>query len=435
MKNTTEIRQQFFDSLKLGTGEAFLLLRENRAIDFSDLILKGAIRNYAYDMQSEGSRADYIYRLIKNCGQKDRIVAAVIKKLQAEKKDEYGLEQMCDLAVKFYKAGYEEAKQAIYKRFEKNSKEDYAFCGTDSLIKLYGVEGVLKLAEVVGRILLEKPDESESSRRVDDFQKRNKQVDIYKELQKAASDNSFIKAYYDSIQKNKWNKPRIRRIKRFTYELIKEKMEQGRFGFLSSSRNQELTEKEVERLAHEFLAENDNQRKEQYLRFFSSRKFPFDYKPILQIACGSNPRGTRLVEFAIQALKYFTAKEIRALALDKFSNTTKAADYLCLLVGNYQKGDYRLLTSIANRSDDYDFIHSLVFGFIVIYEANPTEECKEPLETIYRKMNCGIHRQDVVQILFENDVLSTKIFTELEFDCDNSTRKLYHQAKNRLGIL
>ncbi len=430
MTNTADIKQQFVNSLKRGTGEAYLILKDNPTIDFSDLIIKGAVTNYSYDNQSEGSRANYIYRFIQKSKQKDKIIKAVLTKLQSEKKDYYGLDQMCDLAVKFYKAGYIDAKTALYNRFEKNILDGYEFCGEEQLMEIDGINAVLKVAEIVGKTLFENPDFYEDSWRIDDFQKRNKSVDVYTELNKASAKNKYIKAYYNSIIANKWTIPRRRKIKRFTYELIKEKIENEEYGFLSSKRNNELTEIEVEKLATEFLTEKDNQKKEKYLRFFSSRKFPFSYKPIFQIANGKNPKGTRMVEFAVEALKHFSAKDIRQLALNKLNTIKNPCDYLNLFVSNYKKGDYKLLTEIANRSDDYDFIHSIVFGFIDIYEANSTKECKEPLEIIYSKINCGLHRKDIVKILFDNNVMSDKIFAELEFDSEHEVRKMYRQYKN-----
>ena len=78
---TITVTEQFFNSLKRGTGEAYLILQDNPNIDFSDIIIKGAITNYAYDQQSEGSRAVYVYRLIKKVKQKDKIIKAVLTKL------------------------------------------------------------------------------------------------------------------------------------------------------------------------------------------------------------------------------------------------------------------------------------------------------------------------------------------------------------------
>ena len=79
--HSTDIKRQFSNSLKRGTGEAYLILQDNPNIDFSDSIIKGAITNYAYDQQSEGSRAVYIYQFIKKVKQKDKIIKAVLTKL------------------------------------------------------------------------------------------------------------------------------------------------------------------------------------------------------------------------------------------------------------------------------------------------------------------------------------------------------------------
>jgi len=431
MTNILDIKQQFFNSLKRGTGEAYLILKSNSIIDFSDLIIKGAITNYAIDQQSEGSRANYIYKLIQKSKQKDKIVKAVLTKLQSEKNDYYGLDQMCDLAVKFYKAGYLESKNALYIRFEKNRLMGYQFCGQEQLMEIDGIKGVLKVAEFIGRTLCENPDDYEDSWRIDDFQKKNKTIDVYKELKNAGKENKDIKTYYESILKNKWvlSKQIGKKIKRFTYEIIKEKIDSNKLRVLSTQRANELTIKEVNKLANEFLLEKDSTKKEQYLRFFAYKKFPFDYKSILQIARGKNPRKTRLIEYAVEALKHFSAKEIRQLALEKCKAVKNPSEYLNLLVSNYKKGDYKLLNEIANRSNNYDYVHSLVFGFINIYEANPTKECRQPLETIYNKMNCGFHREDIVKILINNNVLSDKIFKELAFDSNDDLRKLHRQKK------
>lgn len=426
---TTEIKQQFLSSLKRGTGEAFLILKDNPSIDFSDQIIKVAVKSYAYDNQLEGSRANYIYHFIQKSKQKDKIIKAVLLKLQLEKSDYWGLDQMCDLAVKFYRAGYKEAKTALYNRFEKSVIDGYEFCGREQLMIIDGINGVLKVAEIVGKKLFKNPDNYEDSWRIDDFQKRNKSFDVYTELKKASIKNKYIKVYYNSIVKNKWTLSRQQKIKRWSYELVKEKIDQNKFCALTEKKANELSVEEIKRLADEFLVNKDKIKQEQYLRFFSYRKFPYDYKPLFQIVKSGNLKNSKMVEFAVGALKYFSAKEIRQFVLSKLSTKKAPYYYLNLLISNYKNGDHKFLLEIANRSDDYDFIHSIVSGFIDIYKANPTKKCREPLETIYSKMNCGIHRQDIVKVLLDNHVLSDKIFAELEFDSEDRLRKLYRQNK------
>ena len=106
-----------------------------------------------------------------------------------------------------------------------------------------------------------------------------------------------------------------------------------------------------------------------------------------------------------------------------------SAIYLCNnAIGNYKKGDWKLLKSLAEKYTDDDVIHSLGADYIDIYEANPTKECKEPLEVIYDKMNCGIHRKKLIRILIKNDVLSDKIRNEIQFDCNEAIRKLFIES-------
>lgn len=431
MTDTANIKRQFFDSLKRGTGEAYLILKDNPTVDFSDIIIKAAITNYAYDLQCEGSRAKYIYGLIKLSKQQDKIIDNILAKLADKKSDWYGLDQMCDLAVMFAKKGNEKVRPILYSRFQKNLIEGYEFCCQDALIELDGMKGLLIVAELVGKILLNNPEDEEYSYRVDNFQKKNKSLDVFAELEKAAKKNKYIKAYLTAILKDKNSKTeRHTKIKRWSYELVKEEIDLNKFRVLSEERANELTIEEVKKLADEFIATKDKVKQEQYLGFFSYIKFPYDYKLLLKFASGKNYKGTRLVYHSANALKFFKGNDIREFALQKIRTEKDPSDFLNLLVSNYKKGDYKVLNDLADMSNDYEHIHSLVFGFIDIYEANNTIECKQPLEKIYDKLNCGLHREDVVRILLNNNVLSDRIKEELKFDSYDDTRKLYRQKKN-----
>jgi hypothetical protein len=273
--DTSNIEERFFDSLKRGTGEAFIIQKENKQIDFSDLIIKGSLKNYAYDNQSEGSRAKYIYRLIKSSNQKDKIIKSILTKLQTKKTDYYGLDQMCDLAVLFFKEGIIESKSALFIRFKKNTIEGFDFCGQEQIMEIGGIEGILKVAEITGKILSSNPEDYEESWRMDYYQKKHKDINVYAELEKASIANEFIKIYLKSILEHKWKLPRHKKIKKFTYEIIKSKIDSNKFRIISTERANELTDEEVEKLAIDFLKEKDIKIKEQYLRFFIQRKFPF----------------------------------------------------------------------------------------------------------------------------------------------------------------
>jgi hypothetical protein len=64
-----------------------------------------------------------------------------------------------------------------------------------------------------------------------------------------------------------------------------------------------------------------------------------------------------------------------------------------------------------------------------IFNENKTKFCKKPLEILYSKMNCALHRKDIIEVLLHNNVLSDTIEKELHYDCNLETRMIALQAR------
>jgi len=79
---------------------------------------------------------------------------------------------------------------------------------------------------------------------------------------------------------------------------------------------------------------------------------------------------------------------------------------------------------VAKKIKDKNIIEALAASYIEIFKANKTKECKAPLEELYDKMNCGIHRKELVEVLIENNVLSDELREEIKHDSYLETRKL-----------
>ena len=385
----TTIKKRFRESIKCGTGEAFILLRENPDIGFSKYIKKAALKNYAYDPQCEGDRANYVVRLINNCSKKEELIEEVLKALSKRQKDFWALDQLFELAAIFANNGNKKARKKIYKRYHEKLF-DKSTCGERTIIKLDGFKGLKFIVERRGRALGEDADDWEDSYLLDNFQEENPEIKVYKELNKLARKNKFIKKYLDEIEKNK--RLRSQRPKRphYTYESIKENIENKKIIPAPSNVIKNLKGKDIEKLANDFLKETDPDKQEKYLRIFSQIKYPINYYPILKIAKGKNWKNNRLVEYACESLRFFKGKDIREIAIKKISKTKKPADYLDLLVANYKKGDSKLLSKIAKKTKNQHVLHHLIFGYVDIYKKNKTKECKKPLETMYSKLTCGM---------------------------------------------
>ena len=185
-----------------------------------------------------------------------------------------------------------------------------------------------------------------------------------------------------------------------------------------------MTKDEVNQIAKRLIIETEKSNIERLLEVFDFHKFPYDSQIILDLAKQKPTSKNRIVEYAINALKHLKSKDIRIFAIDKIQNTKNPTAYLEILISNYNSGDYKLLNEIANKTNNEHKIERLAEIYTNIYTTNKTEKCKTPLEALYNKMNCAIHRNGIVEILIENNVLSDKIKEEIKFDCDLATRQL-----------
>lgn len=394
-------------------------------MDFSKEIEKAALTNYAYDAQSEGNRANYVARLIDISDKKDKLVNGVLKALASERQDTWALDQLFALAGIFANQGNEVARKVIYDKYRKDVLEGSEWLGEEEIVKLDGIDGLRFIAERRGKALIKDPDDWEQCYTFEYCQKQHPKINIYRELNKAAKSNKYIKKYLEAVLEDKKTISKKTKFPKLTYKIIKENIKSKKTFYFTKHVPTDLSRSDILKLADEFLQESDPIKKESYLRFFAINKFPYDPEPILQISMAKNSHNSRLVEFACKSLQYIQDKRIRQFAIQKLSRTNKPADYLHLLVANYKKGDYKLLAKIATKYKDEYVIHGLVWGYIDIYKANKTKECKEPLEMIYSKLTCGPCRHDIVKILYESDALSDRIQREIEFDSYDETRKLF----------
>jgi hypothetical protein len=422
MTETADIKRQFLNALKRGTGKAYLLVKDNPKIDFSDHIIKGALNIYAYDGQSEGNRAQYIFDIISISRQKDKISKAVLQGLANEQEYTWNLTHLFALAKLFAEHNETKLKQAIYDRFLTNPIEGSDWVGAYEILELDGLNGLFYVAEKFGKFIEQNPDDWQDDWIIRRFQEENKHLKVAEELKKKANTNNFIRIYLDNIKRTKASQEKYKTIPTKYEDIIDEVINSK--PFISFNRKRNLNNDEINQVAQQLIIEKDKSNIERLLDIFDIYKFPYDSQIILDFAKQKPTSKNRIVEYAIYALKHLKSREIKNFALDRIQKAKNPINYLEILVSNYQSGDFKLLSEIANKTNNEDKIEQLAGIYSEIYKANKTKKCKEPLEILYNKMNCAIHRNGIIEILIENNALSDKIRQEIKFDCDLETRKL-----------
>lgn len=423
------IRQRFKSAIKRGTGETHLIMMANPKMDFSSDITKAALINYAYDNQSEGSRSEYVFELIELSNQKEKIKRKILEKLEIEKEDTWALDQLFDIAALFAKQGDKEAKKAIYKRFYKKRIEGSEWIGQDAILELDGLAGLKYIAETKGKIIDKESEEWEDSFMVDFFQEENPDLKVYEELENAAKENKYIRIYLETIKKNKFKRAE-RKKPVYNYQVVTERIDKNIIVPLPPVYAKDLSDLDIKKLADDFLHSKTRTKQEKYLRVFDRVKYPFDYRDLLCQAKRPYSRKDRLIEYAVNSLRFFTNQDIREFAIEKLnSNVSRPDIYTNLLIGNYKNGDSELLTKIVNKARNEHQIHDLVFSYVDIFQANKTVDCEKPLMALYDKLTCGLHREDIVKIMIENKVLPDSIKEEIKYDSLDTTRELIKENK------
>lgn len=412
------IKNKFINSIKRGTGEAILILKDNPNLEVNDFLIKASIKNMAYDPQCEGSRENYIFELIQLSPQKDKIEMELLEKLIDAKDDDYwGTTQLFDLVKLFAQNGNNNARKSIYKRYSKNLISKYEFINTFVPIELDAFEGFRFIAEIKGQRLIENENAWEDDYIIQYAKEIYPEIDFEKKLAIEAKKSKFIGAFLKEIKRSR-KQNKSCKIRKHTSKSIIELIENN--NTVPFYVGKKLNEKDLIKLADRLNQEKDEEKLLKYLRIFSQVKFPLEFNTLFKFL-GSNNK--KIIFRTLDCLKFFKDPQLRNLALNKLNNKEFEDDYFELLIENYNNDDYRLITKILKSIRSKDTFHSLGSTVLKIYENNKTKECYKPLKIIYDKGFCGLCRENAITIMIENKVLPEYIKIEGIFDSNIEIRE------------
>lgn len=419
------VLSEFRALIRCGRGKAYLLLIENPDLDFSDDIYKAAIKNYAYDGQSEGDRADYIIPFLQSLpkDQFKKLKKKIVKRLYKEDKDTWNLKQIFNICAYFAIQDHS-IKKGIYERFEQTPIPSSDWVGSDAILRLDGTKGMMRIAEHFGKRLMEIEGEWHDDSLVYLFDKKNPKVQIKKLLKKESKHNVYIKTYLKEIEstRDRWNKHRDRRQKWTDQTIMNHLLDDKKTGSMYSI-IRVLNPTQRTKIAELLKEKQSIQTINKVLYVFNHSQYPLSIEYLKAFYKKKYTAETR--ELAFQALCFFKDDKIRAHAIEKLRKTNNPAKYLAAFKLNYRKGDSTLFEQVIDRFTSTHIVEQLAISLCDIYEYNHTKECKKPLLKLYEKMNCGILRHAIIGILYENQVLPKSVLKEMEFDSYDKTREFF----------
>ncbi|GBC60522.1 hypothetical protein DENIS_1479 [Desulfonema ishimotonii] len=418
---TLSIEQKFKRSIKAGTGEALLLLKNNSDVNLDPYIVEACTNNLAYDPQCEGTRAEYLYEILTLAKNRVAIENEIIKQLIEADSDYWNTQLLFEVGEIIDRNGNENAKAAIYHRYSKNINVDSEFVETEVLVNLDGIKGLEFCAEIQGKRVKADPDYWTDDWLLEVCGDLHPEINPTEILHAKAVENEFIRAYLDNIAETHNIRSKNKSKNNWTYQTVSNLIDKGKN--LPIIVGKWLTEEELLKLANDLLDEIEEKKIESYLRIFSYSKVKFPLKSI-NIIPFTKSTNAIIRHFALRILSRIEDEEIRNIIETNYHDLKYLNNNFELFTSNFEKKDIDVFLKIIEMQKDEDSIHWFEGIVIEIFEKNKVERPSKILNKLYKLGNCSICRKYIVNILISQNDLSEKILEELKYDCEPDIREI-----------
>ncbi len=392
-----------------GLGRCYIHLRDSKNIDkYKDIVLWGCLHNLSYDIQCEGTRAEYVYELTKFFSDNGYFVLPTVKKLEKLPNNRYvydDISHFSQLLRRFAEAGSEEALSALRKKrreyleilINKRSHRSYDFLRDyfeRISIAMIPLIDLLELVADFGRLFI-----SNKHYNMDEFEWFSICLENYygakrllSFLKKETKHNSEVSVFYDG------------------YLALKSHNAEGR-------PHRERRKESIDELAERLFLEEDPDKKADILFKVSFKEnIPKSiHERIIEYARSDNDK---LSENALYALTYCKSDAVYSFAKSILDSDRKTAAIEMLLM-NYRPEDKdSLFAEIKNYTigynSKYDW-HSITSKIISASDAG-IHIPKEYLMYVYENTLCSYCRQNAVEALSKRRMLDKNIMKECGFD-------------------
>lgn len=404
---------EFQHALQLGLGRAVLYARSHDTTPLRDIILDACLHCYAYDIQTEGTRAPYMYDLIVGLPDRKLYSDAILASLASAGDNADGVQRF-RMAALLAEDGYSGAKEALYEHFRPwHTWGDHVAPG---FIDLDGIDGLVFVAKRFGAV-------GEHWWLDYAYEKLGKDACL-DALRTAAESDADAAAFLAVVEKHEeaWAKTSAR-----CDQTTALRYSQLATGILERSNGQlmrwgqKASDEDLKRAAQGFVAETDSARQLAHLAIFARRAFPLDPELLLPLV-----QESRTAKAAIQVLAHIRHPAVRDLAFALVrTQSPRRGGAIRLLVENFKPGDHATVLDWFEAESDRELLHAQGLGMLELWKRHPDEaSCAQMLIRLYERGPCRFCRRSAVQLLIEAGGLTDALRAECAFDSDDDIREL-----------
>jgi hypothetical protein len=320
--------------------------------------------------------------------------------------------------------GNEDAKRAMYAHY--NAGPRYGeLIGVDFL-ELDGIAGFLFVAEKIGALLQEKPDEVDHgyllSRSLDTLGEQP----TWDALRNGGTANPSIEKYKlvaeETSRRPTGGLSQRSDIASLTYEQLFSEWP-GNKAYLLWKWGEQASDQELELAAKGLIAAKDSKHQLAHLRIFARRRFPLDVRALLALV---DVEEDRVGFAAMKALTHRVHPAVRTLAFRLIeARATCRGEAIDLPVQNYEPGDHQVILHWFQEEHDPETLHSLGTGLLDFWKRHPDEGTEvEMLQSLYEQGPCSVCRERAVKRLLELGAQSDELRAECAWDANSDIRDL-----------
>ena len=432
------MKYDFEHYLMAGHGRAYVIAKADPE-RYREKIMAACRKDYAYDMQSEGSRAFLTYDLISLFDDPTPFIEAIKESYKDPAADE-DWKQICyltDLLLFF-----DQRKTVIrkYKQLEKNLYSDelrdmVPLCQpfeyvAIKLIEDSSIKVIWNVANDIGKWFLSRTEDPQRLASqflwFDGILEDELGEDRFDELLKYNSDSDGVKEYV-RIMSLPHEFGRKYSVENATSEIVMswirkepeiERSEMLNRGLMTMSKSEAL------KLAEQFSMETDTDIKAAIASVFTSGKYPWPLDAGILIECGAsdNKRLAKEVNTALTLLKDERLHDYATALLQKGFDS----DAISILINNIRKSDESLILSLLEElpiTEENEGDWHGIASEIGSNGDNP-EMPESLLIWAYESTLCSWCRKNIVEEMINRGMLTDELKEELRWDANLDISKM-----------
>jgi hypothetical protein len=414
------------------------------AAGLEDLVIAACLHNQAYDPQCEEERVGWALERVDAAGLTEGVLTALIESLRTDTEAGFwDAPHRCGLVARFADRGYPAARAALYGAFRKNP-DSADLIGAQEIIILDGADGLLFVAQALGRMLTGDADLSVDDASLIWFDERHGIGRGRAILESAAATNPLVRVYLDHLKRVATGSDEgkadgghyslhtfvARQEQKVTEDVlvlpsldeviayIEHSASHRRHGLLLRRYGRAAPEDELRVISEHLEACTEGAKLRMYLEVFARRR----YSPLLAKLLALVEHPDALVRrFAMRALSEHAHPDVRALAWQRIAAKRASEREVRLLRHNYRPGDHERIEQLLREPFDPDTKHWLGMDVLDVFEANCLSAGTDCLLLVYERTPCSSCRGSAVRWLVQQKTAPAWLIAECCFDVDPGT--------------